>query len=158
MSDCVNHCVVHFLSFLFQQNLDVPLHRTTCRTDSVSSCGSYYSPTCDGSSVMGSCLDILEEEEQEITNKEEENQDQEVSSSLHEMAEEEDDHSTETNSKMQTARLKPLVRSNGLQRDNSTKEADPSGRIFRQVLPLQNLLKKSGVVPLNSCSNAAKRR
>ena len=90
---------------------------------------------------MGSCLDILEEEEQEITNKEEENQDQEVSSSLHEMAEE-DDHSTETNSKMQTARLKPLVRSNGLQRDNSTKEADPSGRIFRQVLPLQNLLKE----------------
>ena len=107
---------------------------------------------------MGSCLDILEEEEQEITNKEEENQDQEVSSSLHEMAEEEDDHSTETNSKMQTARLKPLVRSNGLQRDNSTKEADPSGRIFRQVLPSQNLLKKSGVVPLNSCSNDAKRR
>ena len=131
----VNHCVVHFL-FLFQQNLDVPLHRTTCRTDSVSSCGSYYSPTCDGSSVMGSCLDILEEEEQEITNKEGEIHDQEVSLSLHEMAE--DDHSAETNSKMQTARLKPLVRSNGLQRDNSTKEADPSGRIFRQVLPLQN--------------------
>ena len=85
---------------------------------------------------MGSCLDILEEEEQEITNKEGEIHDQEVSLSLHEMAE--DDHSAETNSKMQTARLKPLVRSNGLQRDNSTKEADPSGRIFRQVLPLQN--------------------
>ena len=117
------------------QNLDVPFHRTTCRTDSVSSCGSYYSPTCDGSSVMGSCLDILEEEEQDIStsNKENDVEDnhQEVSSP-HEMEQEDVfPPAAEIHSKMQTARLKPLVRSNGLQRDNSTKEADPSGRIFR---------------------------
>ena len=84
---------------------------------------------------MGSCLDILEEEEQDIStsNKENDVEDnhQEVSSP-HEMEQEDVfPPAAEIHSKMQTARLKPLVRSNGLQRDNSTKEADPSGRIFR---------------------------
>ena len=84
---------------------------------------------------MGSCLDILEEEEQDIStsNKENDVEDnhQEVSSP-HEMEQEDVfPPAAEIHSKMQTARLKPLVCSNGLQRDNSTKEADPSGRIFR---------------------------
>ena len=87
---------------------------------------------------MGSCLDILEEEEQDIStsNKENDVEDnhQEVSSP-HEMEQEDVfPPAAEIHSKMQTARLKPLVRSNGLQRDNSTKEADPSGRIFRYFL------------------------
>ena len=87
---------------------------------------------------MGSCLDILEEElesqEQiESGNKAQNNMETERMSQ-HENQEEvgaEEAEQAEINSKMQTSRLRPLVRSNGLQRDNSTKEADPSGRIFR---------------------------
>jgi len=106
---------------------------STSRQDSYSSCGSFLSPSqYDGTaSDMGSCYDIMEDEvsvsPQQTLPPENEMANCEMADLDVEMCEKKQ-NSTNT----LTSSSFRLTGGGGLQRNNSTKEADPSGRIFRR--------------------------
>lgn len=118
--------------------LEVPgrYHPPASRQDSfTSSCGSFLSPSSqyDGVSEMGSCYDIVEEEAtHQIKIPSESGGGDEIALDLLPTSSHAGSQSRQYSEKQSSTTLSSWQTNHrGLQRDNSTKEADPSGRIFR---------------------------
>lgn len=119
--------------------LEVPgrgYHPPASRQDSfTSSCGSFLSPSSqyDGVSEMGSCYDIVEEEatHQIKIPSESSGAADEIALDLLPTSQTSQRQYSEKQSSTTLSSWQTASNRGPLQRDNSTKEADPSGRIFR---------------------------